>query len=357
MKKLILSMTAIAALFFASCEKDNEKEEVDSVVITEGKLDYTRGTKLDVSGWSWKDASLSASVADATTTLAASYTSDATVSGVILLNKTTTVESGATLTISAGSEIIADADGTGNSAVDLHIVVKKGGKIIVDGNASNPVVMSSISGDPATWGGLIICGQAVSTGGVDIPFEVASYPYGGTNSSDSSGSLRYLVVRGSGAQIDSESQTNGISFCAVGSGTTVEFISVIDGGDDGVEFYGGSVAADNVHLEDNSDDSVDWTEGWDGSMENVNIVHNNNGFSTIFEGDKDNGNPMFTNVTAVTTVAAAEQGSGLQFKKASGATISNLYLEGYEVELDFPNEDLFVIENVIINGAIAKFIQ
>jgi len=359
MRKSLLSMLAIASLVLASCSEDNTSPITgeENGVITSGKLDYTIGTKLDVSGWSWATASLTNGVDDATTTLPSSITTDTQISGVVLLSGTTSVESGATLTIDAGTEIIIDANGGSASNVDLHLVVQQGGKIVVNGTATDPVIMSSINAESSDWGGLIICGEAVSTGGTDVPFEVYNYPYGGTIDADDSGSISYLVVRGSGAQIDSESQTNGISFCAVGSETEINYISVIDGGDDGVEFYGGTVSAKKVYLVDNSDDSIDWTEGWSGSMEDIYIEHNNDGFSTVVEADKANGNPTLTNLTAVTNVAAAEQGSGLQFKKASGATFSNLYLEGYEVELEFKDAALFEIDNVIIDGSTAAFLD
>jgi hypothetical protein len=145
-----------------------------------------------------------------------------------------------------------------------------------------------------------------------------------------------------------ESQYNGISFYAVGSGTTIENISVIDGADDGVEFFGGSVSASNIYLENNEDDSVDWTEGWNGTLTNTYISHSVSGFSTAFEGDKDNKNPKFINLTAISTVG----GIGLQFKKTSGGTITNIWLEGYTTNIDM--KDGGALENVIIDGVAAS---
>ncbi len=336
-------MLAVAALF-VSCSDDDSSNTVDPVVKTIGKLDYTPGTKLDVSGWAWKDATLTSTYTAGTTEELDDVTTDKTVDGVVYLGKTIHVQDGATLTFEAGSEVIAKKGGA-----DINLVVDMGAKIVVKGTATEPVVFSSENGESGDWGGLTILGKGISTGGLNVEFEVGAFPYGGTDNADNSGSIEYLVVRGTGAQIDSESQTNGISFCAVGSETVVNHIAVIDGDDDGVEFYGGAVSASEVHLEDNSDDSVDWTEGWSGGITNLNIVHNNTGFSTAFEGDKENNNPTFTNVTAVSTVG----GTALQFKKASGATITNLYLEGYENEIEFKDADLFVISNVKINGSVA----
>jgi len=252
------------------------------------------------------------------------------------------VQSGATLTIPAGTKIIAE-----NGGVDIYIAVLQGGKIDIQGTPSNPVVMSSIDGNPADWGGLTICGKATTTAGSNAVAEVGSFIYGGTNDTDNSGSIKNLVIRGTGAQINPDSQYNGVSLYAVGSGTVIENVAVINGDDDGIEFFGGTVSASNIYLENNSDDAVDWTEGWNGTITNTYVLHNVAGFSTAVEGDKDNKNPKLINFTAESTVG----GTALQFKKESGATITNLFLGGYDQNLDF--KDGGAVSNVQIEGADA----
>jgi hypothetical protein len=230
----------------------------------------------------------------------------------------------------------------------VYIAILKGGKIDVQGTENNPVVMSSAGSNPGDWGGLTICGDATTTAGVDAEAEVGGFIYGGTNDTDTSGSITYLVIKGTGAQINADSQYNGISLYAVGSETTIENVSVIDGKDDGIEFFGGTVSASNLYLENNADDSVDWTEGWNGTVTNTYISHTVSGFSTAFEGDKDNENPKFINLTAI----SSEGGTGLQFKKTSGATITNIWLEGYETNIDM--KDGGSLSNVQIDGADAS---
>ena len=73
---------------------------------------------------------------------------------------------------------------------------------------------------------------------------------------------------------------------------------------------------------------MEWT------VTNTYISHTVAGFSTAFEGDKDNGNPKFINVTAISTVG----GTALQFKKTSGATITDLYLSGYDTNIDMKDD-------------------
>jgi hypothetical protein len=259
------------------------------------------------------------------------------------LNSSYIVQSGGELIIPAGTKIEARDGGTG-----VYIAVLKGGKIDIQGTADNPVVFSSSEGNPGDWGGLTICGDATTSAGVNAEAEVGGFIYGGTNDADSSGSITYLVIKGTGAQINADSQYNGISFYAVGSGTTLENISVIDGADDGVEFFGGTVSASNIYLENNEDDSVDWTEGWNGTVTNTYISHTVAGFSTAFEGDKDNGNPKFVNLTAISSVG----GTALQFKKTSGGTITNIWLEGYDKNIDMKDDG--PLTNVIIDGVAAS---
>jgi hypothetical protein len=258
------------------------------------------------------------------------------------LNSSFIVESGATLTIPAGTRISAVNGGT-----SIYIAVLKGGKIDIQGTSSNPVYMTSTSGEPGDWGGLTICGDATTTAGTDAEAEVGGFIYGGSNDTDNSGSITYLIIKGTGAQINSESQYNGVSLYAVGSGTYIDNVAVINGSDDGFEFFGGTVSASNLYLENNEDDSIDWTEGWSGTVDNSYISHTVSGFSTVFEGDKDNGNPKFNNITAVSTVG----GTALQFKKESGGTITGLSLSGYDVSIDMKDDG--PLANVIIEGVAA----
>ncbi|AUC16383.1 hypothetical protein BTO06_15030 [Tenacibaculum sp. SZ-18] len=303
-------------------------------------LNYTTPATVDVSTFSWVNSSLTPDTTLLQGTVSGKVTLDSSVK--YKLNSSYIIQDGGELVIPAGTKIEARDGGTG-----VYIAVLKGGKIDIQGTSANPVVIASVSGNPGDWGGLTICGKATTTAGVDAEAEVGGFIYGGTEDADNSGSIRYLVLKGTGAQINSESQYNGLSLYAVGSGTTVEYISVINGSDDGVEFFGGTVSASNFYLENNEDDSVDWTEGWNGTVTNTYISHTVAGFSTAFEGDKDNNNPKFVNLTAISTVG----GTALQFKKESGATITNIWLEGYDKNIDM--KDGGSLSNVQIDGSDA----
>ena len=300
---------------------------------------YNAPATVDASSWSWVDAELAEVVVlngDVTGNIELDATKSYRLTGSYI------VKEGASLTIPAGTKIHADAGGT-----DVYIAVLKGGKIFINGTSEAPVVIASDLSSPGDWGGLTICGKATTTAGIDAEAEVGGFIYGGTENEDNSGKIEYLVIKGTGAQINSESQYNGVSLYAVGSGTTLNNIAVINGSDDGIEFFGGTATVQNIYLENNEDDAVDWTEGWSGGITNTYISHTIEGFSTAFEGDKVNNNPQFTNVTAISTVG----GIALQFKKESGAVITNLYLEGYETNIDM--KDGGALSNVQIDGANA----
>ncbi len=300
---------------------------------------YNNGTKVDISGWDFINGQFVP-----VEVLNGQLNADKTLNADTKYSLTGSyiVNNGATLTIEAGTKISADKGGT-----DVYIAVLQGGKIDIQGTADNPVVMSSVNASPADWGGLTICGKSTTTAGVNAEAEVGGFIYGGSDAADNSGSIKYLVIKGTGAQINSESQYNGVSLYAVGSGTVIENVAIIDGADDGVEFFGGTVSVTNIYLENNEDDAVDWTEGWNGTVTNTYISHTVAGFSTAFEGDKVNNNPNFVNVTAISTVG----GKALQFKKESGATITNLYLSGYDTNIDM--KDGGALSNVQIDGADA----
>jgi len=311
---------------------------IDGAPADESKA-YNEGNQVVISSWNF----LSGQTVPVEK-LTGELTGNKTLTAAVTYNLTGSyiVKSGAKLTIEKGTRIIADAKGT-----DVYLAVLKGGEIDIQGTAEEPVVMSSGNAKPGDWGGLTICGDATTTAGVNAEAEVGGFIYGGSNDTDNSGTIKYLVIKGTGAQISTESQYNGVSLYAVGSGTVLENIAVINGADDGIEFFGGTVSAKNIYLENNEDDAVDWTEGWSGTVTDTYVKHTIDGFSTAVEADKDNANPKLINFTAISTTG----GTALQFKKQSGATITNVFLEGYSTNVDMKDDG--PLANVIIDGEAA----
>ncbi|MDN3723267.1 hypothetical protein QRD02_02645 [Aequorivita sp. SDUM287046] len=311
-KNFTLAMATISTLFLSGCSSDDDFSTTEEEPIENTQL----------SGSLQSDRILIAS-------------EQYTLTGPYL------VKAGAKLTIPAGTTIISQV------GTDRYIAVEQGGKIDIQGTSSNPVVMRSANNNTGDWGGLLLCGKATTTEGINVTGEVGGLIYGGNDDADNSGSIKYLIIRGAGAQINSESQYNGLTLYAVGSGTQIENVAVIDGADDGIEFFGGTVSATNLYFENNEDDSVDWTEGWSGTITNTYILNNGSSFSTAIEGDGDNNNPSFVNLTAVNT---SSPGSGIafQFKKESGGTFTNIQLTGYGTNVDMKDDG--PLQNIVVNG-------
>ncbi len=177
------------------------------------------------------------------------------------------VQAGARLTIPAGTLIESTELSTDRPQV-RYIAVAQGAKISINGTAEEPVVMTSSVKYQEAWGGLVLCGYAPQNkagfeGGASVS-EVGDMSYGGSNPNDNSGIIRYLRVEYGGHKYTNEKEFNGISFFGVGSGTQVEYVSSYNCGDDGIEFFGGSVNTKYLVSIRSFDDGIDFTDGYTG---------------------------------------------------------------------------------------------
>lgn len=214
----------------------------------------------------------------------------------------------ATLTIQPGTTLF------GQSGADF-LVVSRGSKINAAGSETAPIVMTSLQdmlgnvsdNTSGQWGGLVLLGKAITNSCADpnnctVQAEGDAGPYGGNDPADNSGVLRYLQVRYSGYEVLPDNELNGITFAAVGSGTTVDHVEVMNSSDDGIELFGGSVNLRNIVLLNNEDDSLDWTDGWNGKAQFVYVQQSKGDFHANrgIEGDgnkNDNTAQPFTNPT------------------------------------------------------------
>lgn len=255
------------------------------------------------------------------------------------------VPDGKTLTIPAGTEIISTKG-------KFYIAVLKGGKINVNGTKEKPVIMKSEKGGSGDWGGLVICGKANTTNSAGTA-EVDNLPYGGTVETDNSGSINYLIIKDSGFNIDTKKQFNGLTLYAVGSMTTISNIAIINGKDDGVEFFGGAVNTTNIYLKNNADDSIDWTEGWKGTLNNALVEFDSSfAYQTIVEADGTGITtfPIINNLKATASVTG--EGTALQFKNASKATLTKVTLSGFGTQ--FKLDGTAGLADISINGGVAN---
>jgi hypothetical protein len=190
------------------------------------------------------------------------------------------VESGATLTIEAGAVVrFKAAPTTGDNTSAL--IIAPGAKIFAEGTATDPIIMTAESDDlTATklgatdvglWGGLILLGKAPfsnngsSTGTIEgIATTETRAAFGGTDAADNSGILKYVSIRHSGVGIAPGSEIQGLTLGGVGSGTSISYIDIFASGDDGVEWFGGTVDVNYLTVAFAEDDSFDWDNGWKG---------------------------------------------------------------------------------------------
>lgn len=196
-----------------------------------------------------------------------------------ILNGRVFVENGETLTIEAGT-VIKARPGTGENASAL--IIARGGKIMANGTAAEPIVFTSTADnlngnlgkdDRGLWGGVIILGNArlnTASGQANIegiPTTESRGIYGGTEDADNSGTFRYVSIRHGGSVIGANNEINGLTLGGVGSGTTVEYVEVFANADDGFEWFGGTVNCKYLVSAYNDDDGFDWDEGFRGKLQ------------------------------------------------------------------------------------------
>jgi hypothetical protein len=182
---------------------------------------------------------------------------------VYVLNGAVRVKSGGKLVIPAGTRIVATA------GAESYIVVEQGGQIYANGTPASPVTFNSSAATAGTWGGVMICGKAPINTGSTATTEAGNVSYGGTVATDNSGSLTYVRIENAGITFATDKNFNGLSFYGVGSDTKVENIAVVNGAEDGIQLYGGTVNLSNIVSMNNGDDAFVWTDGWVGTATNI----------------------------------------------------------------------------------------
>ena len=132
------------------------------------------------------------------------------------------VTEGATLTFEAGSLIQSDITEKG------ALIIERGGKLIADGKANNPIVFTSGKAvgqrAPGDWGGIILLGKAPTNRPLDPGPTIeggVGRKYGGTDPNDESGILRYVRIEFAGIAAEPGSEINGLTMGGVGAGTII----------------------------------------------------------------------------------------------------------------------------------------
>ena len=352
MKNYKLSFFYLFTLLIIACSE--EDPVIEYVIVTE-TVTETNTDEVDP----FADSTLEGNITE-------NKTLDA--SKIWLIKGRVSVIDGTTLTIPAGT-IIKAASGTGADASTL--IVARGGKIIANGTADNPIIMTAAADNiqvggtypesgPALkvdtrglWGGLLILGRAPCSFKSDVTeLQIEGIPtsdtnglYGGSVADDNSGSFQYISIRHGGAEIGEGNEINGLTLGGVGSGTTVNQIEVLGNVDDGIEFFGGTVKATNLLVWGQGDDAIDVDQGYAGTIDGALVVltaASDHGFE--IDGPEGSAPGRFTlkNATVIGATddcdAEGVDGEMADFRKGATGDILNILFKdfagGKDVELD-----------------------
>jgi hypothetical protein len=249
------------------------------------------------------------------------------------------------LTIQPGTVIFGD------KATKGTLIITPGGKIIAEGTASEPIVFTSSqkaeSRDRGDWGGLVILGKA-KTNQTNPAIEGINPPviFGGADDADNSGILKYVRIEYAGIELTPNNETNSITLGGVGSGTQMEYCQVSYGGDDGFEWFGGTVNAKHLISLGLWDDDFDIDFGYTGKIQFALAVRYptfaDQSGSNIIETD----NGPNDNVTTLLTEGVISNLTGIGPRLTNAQAIN----ANYQHAIDLRRRTALTIANSVFVG-------
>jgi hypothetical protein len=249
---------------------------------------------------------------------------------VYVLTGAVRVKDGGKLVIPAGTRIVATAGAAS------YVLVEQGGQLYANGTTLSPISFSSSAATPGSWGGLIICGKAPVNTGTTSSSEIGNALYGGTVSNDNSGSFTYVKIEYAGADFAAGKKFNGLSLFGVGSETKIENIAVLNGAEDGIELYGGTVNVSNIVSAGNGDDAFVWTDGWIGTAANMYTKRKtdgtgNTGIKGMNNAANDDASPRSNPTIKNVTVLGGTTGesNGIRLYSGTYASFENVILSNW----------------------------
>lgn len=336
MKNKFLFLGIAAALFIA-CESDDTSD----IVINDNSVTTTNNN------------SGGETPTETTVNLNGLYTTNLTLDSDVeyIITGPVLMANGTTLTIPAGMTIKAEPIG-----VNAYIAIQQGARINAIGTASEPIILTSNATAPSSgdWGGLVLCGKApinsTPDGSDDIATsEVGALAFGGNIPADNSGNVEYVRIEYAGGAIDGNAELNGLSVYGVGTGTTIDYVQVFEGSDDGFEFFGGTVNASHLVVVNAEDDSIDWTEGFTGTLTDVYVQHGTShdkafecdGFNTDFSNEAGYFSaPTVTNATIVGNPAdIANESEAIRLRAGTRFTFNNIVINDFDEGFDLDDAD------------------
>jgi hypothetical protein len=268
------------------------------------------------------------------------------------------VQDGGRLNIEAGTRV----EGLTEAGETQAIFVERGGQMFAEGTQNQPIVMTCTAATKfkGCWGGVAVTGRGTVNlgdgtlgqspdGGCNQRRLEGNGPlYGGCNPDDNSGVIRYTVIEYGGRVIGADNELNGLTLGGVGRGTTIEYVQIHAGTDDGIEFFGGEVNTRYLVLTGNDDDGFDVSFGYTGENQFViaqNDFGNPGGDSKAIEADGNEPAPgaILTPRTApqlynFTMIGNLSQQTGsnaaMHLRRGVGLTLANSLVAGYGIGLD-----------------------
>lgn len=263
-----------------------------------------------------------------------------------------TVRAGGELRIPAGTVVQGDA-----TVPPTALIVRTGGKIYSEGTAADPVVFTSSNpvgerraGD---WGGVVINGRSLCNFPADACVgEGSSGRYGGADRDDDSGRIVYTRVEFAGYEVSFGNELNALTLNGVGAGTEIHHVQTNVGLDDGIEFFGGTVDLKYALVTNASDDSFDYSTGWQGRgqfwIAQQDPDDADNGFEV--DGNEEDFNatpltdPTIYNVTLVGNGPGGDGGDesadGFRLRRGAAGSIYNAVVIGFgNAGLDIDNPE------------------
>jgi len=227
------------------------------------------------------------------------------------------VKNNARLSIQAGTIVQGYIHSSGYNTKG-SLIISRNASINAVGTECEPIVFTSSkpSGSKASgdWGGLYILGNGVLNRGIDqgsffeevieggLSGDVNDRMFGGASASDHSGTLQYVRLEYSGADLGINSEANALTLAGVGSGTTIDHIFVSYANDDAFEIMGGSVDLSYVVALASKDDNFDCDYGYNGNVQ-FGIIYQDAGTADLsksegWETENASINPNLTPRTA-----------------------------------------------------------
>ncbi|MFH1119328.1 MAG: hypothetical protein V1775_05855 [Bacteroidota bacterium] len=293
------------------------------------------------------------------------------------------VDNAVTLTIQPGTII------RGSKVNQGALIIERGGKLIADGTADQPIVFTSNvapgSRTYGDWGGVIICGRSQinqAGGTATIEGGVGSVYGGGTafDVNDNSGILRYVRIEFPGIAFSANNEINGLTMGGVGAGTTIDYVQVSYSGDDSFEWFGGTVNGKHLIALRGFDDDFDTDNGFVGKVQfavslrdpAIADISESNGFESDNNSTGSTATPVtmpvFSNVsvfgpyvTPSTTINSLYR-NAMHLRRNTACSIYNSTFSGYPYGLNLDglatqtnaNSNILQIENVFLTGMVTN---